>query len=275
MPKLAVLERGVRLFVVLAGLLVLSVSPRAFGADVPTLIERLKNGGDFRVKVAAALELGKTKSSQAREPLEAALDDDNASVRAAAAAGLKALGDKRAIPALERHQKDESAAVRSQVKASIAALRAPKSSGGGSPTVLVKIGRMKNGKGVRSKSYLPTLERTSREKFGELPGVAVVEDDAQQNGKKVPMVMVTGQLRRLKTSREGSAVVFSASVEYIVHRMPEQSILGTVSGSASTKASAREARDKKKSAELARTVVTAAIESAVRRAPEALAAASK
>jgi hypothetical protein len=105
--------------------------------------------------------------------------------------------------------------------------------------------------------------------------VAVVDDASPQNGKKVPMVMVTGQLRKLKTEREGSAVVFSASVEYIVHRMPEQSILGTVSGSASTKASEREARDKKKSAELERIVVTAAIESAVRRAPEALAAASK
>jgi hypothetical protein len=262
------------LLVLLAGLLVLSFAPSALGADIATLIDRLKNGGDFRVRVAAALELGKTKSAQARVPLEDALDDDNASVRAAAAAGLKALGDKRAIPALERHQKDESAAVRSQVKSSLAALRAPSTSGGGAPTVLVKIGRMKNGKEVRSKSYLPTLESKSREKFGELPGVAVV-DDAPQNGKKVPMVMVTGQLRKLKTEREGSAVVFSASVEYIVHRMPEQSILGTVSGSASTKASEREARDKKKSAELERIVVTAAIESAVRRAPEALAQASK
>ena len=272
------LVRGLGLFVAMVALLVLSVAPPVHGADVSTLIDRLKNGTDFRVRVQAALELGKSKSSAARVPLEGALDDENAAVRAAAAAALKVLGDKRAIPALERHAKDESAAVRSQVKSSLAALRSrSRDSGGDAPKVLVKIGKMKNGKGVRSSRHLGTLARASREKFGELPGVSVIDDaDAAANGKKkVPVVMVTGQLRRLKTSREGSAVVFSASVEYIVHRMPEQSILGTVSGSASTKASESEAKDKKKSAELENIVVAAAIDSAVRRAPEALAAASK
>ncbi len=247
----------------------------AFAADVPKLVERLEKSSDFRVRVAAALELGKTKSSQAREPLERALGDSNAAVRAAAAAALKRLGDKRAIPALERHQKDESASVRSQIKSAIAALKST-STGGGAPKVLVKIGKMKNGREVTSKRYLATLEKASREKFGEIPGVALIDDtNAAQNGKKVPVLMVTGQLRKLKTSREGSEVVYSASVEYIVHRMPEQSILGTVSGSASTKASPSEARDKAKSAELERTVLNAAIESAIRRAPEALAAATR
>ena len=64
------------------------------------------------------------------------------------------------------------------------------------------------------------------------------------------MVMVTGQLRKLKESREGAEVVYSASVEYVVHRMPEQAIAGTVSGSASTKASRAEA--KKRAFELKR-----------------------
>lgn len=258
--------------------LLLSAARPVHGADVSTLVDRLKNGSDFRVRVQAALELGKSKSSAARLPLESALDDDNAAVRAAAAAALKVLGDKKSIPALERHQKDESPAVRSQVKATLAALRARSKPGGDAPKVLVKLGKMKNGKGVRSRRHLSMLAKASRERFAELPGVAVIDDaeDAASNGKKkVPMVMVTGQLRKLRTSREGSAVVFSASVEYIIHRMPEQSIQGTVSGSASTKASASEAKDKRKSAELENIVVAAAIESAVRRAPEALAAASK
>jgi hypothetical protein len=263
--------------VALAAVLLLSLAAPVRAADLPTLIDRLKNGEDFRVRVAAALELGKTRNPAARVPLEEALEDDNAAVRASAAAALKALGDKRAIPALERRQKDESAAVRAQIKTTLAALRAP-AKAADAPKLLIKIGKMKNGKGVVNTRYLPTLEKTSREKFGELPGVALIEsaDDPAANGKKkVPMVMVSGQLRKLDTSREGSAVVFSASVEYIVTRMPEHAILGTVSGSASTKASQSEAKDKQKSAELERIVVTAAIESAVRRAPEALAAASK
>jgi hypothetical protein len=270
-------SRGCAL-VALATALLLALSLPAHAADVATLIDRLKNGEDFRVRVSAALELGRTKKPEARVPLEQALEDANAAVRAAAAAALKALGDKRAIPALERRQKDESAAVRAQIKATIAALRAPPKSGSDGPKLLIKIGKMKNGKGVLNTRYLPTLEKTSREKFGELPGVALIEsaEDPPANGKKkLPMVMVSGQLRRLNTSREGSEIVFSAMVEYIVTRIPEQAILGTVSGSASTKASQSEANDKQKSAELERIVVTAAIESAVRRAPEALAAASK
>ncbi len=87
--------------------------------------------------------------------------------------------------------------------------------------------------------------------------------------------MITGQVRKLRTSREGSEVVYSASVEYIVHRMPEQSIAGTISGSASTKASRAEAKDRKRSLELKRAVLSAAVESAVRRSPEALFAAAK
>jgi hypothetical protein len=249
----------------------------AQGADLPTLIERLRSGDDFRVRVAAALELGKTKSPRARVPLEQALGDENAAVRASAAAALKTLGDKRSIPALEQRLKDESAAVRSQIKAALAALGDKGKAKADAPKVLVKMGKMRNGKEVKTQRHLGTLEKTSREKFQELPGVHVVdsEEPAASGKKKVPMVMVSGQLRQLGTSRDGAEVVFSASVEYVVTRMPEQALVGTVSGSASTKASQNDARDKKKSAELEDIVVAAAIESAVRRAPQALAAASK
>jgi hypothetical protein len=254
---------------------VILLSPAALGADVPGAIQRLKSSEDFRIRVSAALELGKSKSPAARVPLEGALDDKNAAVRAAAAAALKLLGDKRALPALERRQNDESASVRAQIKASVASLRGGSSSGGNAK-VLVKLGKMKNGSDVMSKRYLPTLEKTSREKLGALPGVALVDGESgSQRGKKLPMVMVTGQLRKLKAAREGSEVVYSASVEYIVSRLPEESIVGMVSGNASTKATPDEAKNKRKSEELERTVVTAAIESAVRRVPQALEAATK
>ncbi|MCA9600300.1 MAG: HEAT repeat domain-containing protein [Myxococcales bacterium] len=248
----------------------LLIGSAAPAANVSLLIDRLEHGEDFRVRVQAALELGKTKNSTVRAPLEKALDDENAAVRAAAAAALKALGDKRAIPALERHKKDSSPAVRSQVQHSIAALRAVVHAE--KTRVLVKLGKMKDAKGVRTGKLLGEMEQTSRQKFDELPGVKVVDGTPDE---KIPLVMVTGSVRKLRTSREGSDVVYSASVEYIVHRMPEQAIAGTVSGSASTKASRAEARDKRRSFELKRTVLAAAVESAVKRAPEALFAAAK
>jgi len=251
--------------------LLLSTASAASGSVTARLIERLKNGEDFRVRVQAALELGKTKSPDARAPLEAALDDDNAAVRTASAAALKIVGDKRSIAALERHRKDSSSAVRTQVTATLAALRAISVSD--KPKLIVQLGKMRSAKEVRSGKLLGDLEKSSREKFGALPGVKVMDENDGAKGNKLPVVMVTGHLRKLKESREGSSIVYSASVEYILHRMPGQAIAGTVSGSASTTATRSEA--KRHSLELRRLVLAAAVESAVKRAPEALAAASR
>ncbi|MEZ4226639.1 MAG: HEAT repeat domain-containing protein [Polyangiaceae bacterium] len=265
--------RRVLLILGCATLLIIS-SASAASSRVTHLIERLEKGDDFRVRVQAALELGKSKSNAARAPLEVALDDGNAAVRAAAAAALKVLGDPAAIPALERHKKDTSPAVRSQIKSSIAALKSAASSISDKPRILVKLGRMKDARGVRS-GLLGEVEQASRKKFGELPGIRVVAAEPDSDGKSLPLVMVTGQVRKLNTSSQGDSVVYSASVEYMVHRMPEQAIAGTVSGSASTTASRAEARDRRRNIELKRAVLAAAVESAVRRAPEALAAAAR
>ncbi len=243
-------------------------------SPITKLADRLANGEDFRVRVQAALELGKTKNPAAREPLEKGLDDDNAAVRAACAAGLKVLGDRRAIPALAKHSKDPSAAVRSQIKNTIASLKGSSASEE-KPRVLVKLGRVKDAKGVRSGQLKDEVEKASRKGFDGIPGVLVMDDSDSQAGAKLPVVMVTGQVRKLKASAEGSSVVYSASVEFMVHRMPEHAIAGTVSGSASTTATRAEARDRRRSVELQRAVLAAAVDSAVRRAPEALYAAAK
>lgn len=256
-----------------AALLIIS-SASAAPSHVNRLIERLENGEDFRVRVQAALELGKTKSTQARRPLETGLDDGNAAVRAACAAALKVLGDADALPALERHKKDPSPAVRSQIKSSIAALKAVTSVSKDKPKILLKLGRMRDAKGVRS-GLLGEVEQTSRKKFEELPGIRVMDAEPDAASGRLPVVMVTGQVRKFKTSRQGNNVVYSASIEYMVHRMPEQAIAGTVSGSASTTASRAESKDRRRSAELKRAVLSAAVESAVRRSPDALAAAAR
>jgi hypothetical protein len=268
-----------RLLCILIALAVWSWTAGAFAeTDVGVLLRRLKSGEDFRVRVAAALELGRSKTGLAREPLEAALDDENAAVRAASAAALKVLGDSRALPALRAHAKDPSAAVRAQIKTSVAALE--KGAGGGAvepPRVLVKLGKMKNGSGVGSSALVGALEQASRRKFQDLPGVLVVAEDddvnTQAKKKRLPAVMVTGRIRKLKVARDGEQIVYSASVEYVMHRMPDQALMGTVSGSASARASPDEANNSKRSAELRSAVLDAAIASAMRRAPEALLAA--
>ncbi len=252
-------------------LAVLLAGPAVAGPSISALVDRLEHGQDFRVRVQAALQLGKLKDTRARGPLEKALDDPNAAVRAASAAALKVLGDKRAIPALKEHRLDTSAAVRSQIKASIRALELI-GLHHEKPKVLVKLGKIHASS--RYRPLLDEVQRTSRTELSELPGVKVLDDSddykAAAKLRKPPVVMVTGRLRRLRTLHEGSTVIYSAKMEYVMHRMPQQAIAGTVSGSASTRASAEEARDRRRSAELKHAVLMAAIESAIRRAPAAL-----
>lgn len=259
----------------LASLILLFAAPvLAAKPALDELIGQLKEGKDFRVRVQAALQLGKTMDPAALMPLVGALDDDNASVRAAAVAALESLGDLRAIPPLREHRLDRSEAVRKQIKASLAELEsqgldAPK------PKVLVKLGIMKNGSGVKSKKIESDLAQASRQKLGELPGVKVLVEGDDGAGRKTPVVMVTGSVEQLKASREGNAIVYSAKVEYVVHTMPEQSIAAKVTGSASAQASEQEANDQARSAQLRKDVLEAAIASALRRAPPALIAAAR
>jgi len=262
--------------------LLLTVSSAVATPGLDELVDQLKNASDFRVRVSAALQLGKSLTGDAAAPLEAALDDSNASVRAAAAAALKNLGDQAALPALQAHRGDKSEAVRAQVKAAIRSLEEERLTGP-KPKVLIKLGMMKNESGVKSKKIESELADSSRRKLSALPGVRVIAADGSgpsidpNPGKpnNVPMVMVTGNISELKASREGRSITYSASVEYVLHTMPEQAIAAKVSGRASATASEREAADAAALAELRRSVLEAAIASAVRRTPPALMAAAR
>lgn len=254
--------------------LLFTVSSAVATPGVDELADQLKNGSDFRVRVSAALQLGKSLTPEATAPLEAALDDNNASVRAAAAAALKNLGDQRALDSLKEHRLDRNEAVRAQVKAAIASLEEERDNGA-RPKVLIQLGMMKNDSGVKSKRIETELADSSRRKLNELPGVRVLAADGSSPASKVPMVMVTGNVQELKASREGRGIRYSASVEYVLHTMPEQAIAAKVSGRASATASEQEASDASKLAELRRTVLEAAIASALRRCPPALMAAAR
>lgn len=241
------------------------------------LSEKLRNAEDFRLRVTAALELGRLQDPNAIEPLVDALGDQNASVRAASAAALEQIGDPSALPALKEHRLDRSDAVRRSVKSAIITLEQPP---GSRPTkVLVQIGAMKNQTSVKGSGIEAELEEESRKKLDELPGIEVLKDkpDEKQNSKKkkIPVVMVSGHIQKLKAVRDGQEIVYSASVEYILHTMPGQAIAAKVSGNATASLTEEEAKDKQRSAGLRRQVLEAAIASALRGAPRALLAAAR
>ena len=254
----------------LASLFLLLAAPAvASSTGIEELVNQLRDSKDFRVRVQAALQLGKSMDPAALKPLVDGLEDENASVRAAAVAALESLGDRRAIEPLKEHRLDRSAPVRNQIKSSLAALEAQ------GPKILVKLGIMKNGSGVVGKRIESDLAQASRQKLNELPRVKVLVEGDSGADTKTPVVMVTGSVEKLKASREGGAVVYTAQVEYVLHTMPDQSIAAKVSGSASAQASEQDANDQTKSAQLRKEVLEAAIASALRRAPRALVAAAR
>src|SRR3954465_8326559 len=90
-------------------LLVLASAPAlAQPAGIDELVSQLAESKDFRVRVQAALQLGKSMDPAALKPLVESLEDENASVRAAAVAALESLGDRRAIEPLKEHRLDRS-----------------------------------------------------------------------------------------------------------------------------------------------------------------------
>jgi hypothetical protein len=87
--------------------------------------------------------------------------------------------------------------------------------------------------------------------------------------------MVTGRLKQLEESREGTSIVYLASIEFVLHKMPGQTIKGVVSGSARASGSADEVATVQGLADLRRAALEAAIDGAMRRAPQALRAAAQ
>ena len=263
------------------GLALAVATPAGAKPSIRALITELRTAPETKTRVRAALELGKSGDTKARRPLEQALDAPSSAVRAAAAAGLRTLGDERAIPALKRHEGDSSAAVRAQIAATLAKLqkKSEATADANKPTALVKLGRLTAGRSGASAAQVSEMRETTRQKLGALPGTLVLSDDedAKEEAKRrrVPAFLITGSIKSHEETKDGDALVISTKVVFAVHTLRDEAIVGIVAGSASARAAAEEADDESRMASLRSEVLGAAIDSALRRAPDAIRAAMK
>jgi hypothetical protein len=263
----------------LLGVLVLAGVPEVGTAqDDSSAFRDLATGSDFRVRVAAALALGKSRSPGARPALEKALGDAHPSVRAAAAAGLGALGDARAAPALKRAlDKETTVTVRAQIESTITRLA------GSGPAqkarFLVSVGKLENKSGVSGPVLASALKSSTRARMAQVPGVEVVAEGAdvavEGKSRNLPAFTVDGSLTQLSKKQSSDGVSFSARVEYLIKRMPDQALKGTMSGVAQAAADAKEIRGQSELSQLQLDAVAAAIDSALKGASPALEAAMK
>jgi len=205
----------------------------AGGGEAGRLEQQLRTSKDFRVRLQAALELGKRRAMASRDALESALGgDDSSAVRAAAAAALENLGDPRALSALRRAQSDTSDAVRNQVASAIRSLEA-----GTSVKYVVGLGDVQADGSVRGKTVSQSLQRVTHRRLSRLPGVKV---EADPDGPKAkPDVLLEARISRLNERRNGGGLEVSAKVDFVVSKMPGREIKGRLTGAATVRGDAK------------------------------------
>jgi HEAT repeat protein len=199
---------------------------------------------DFRVRVNAALFLGRARPPGAREALEFALDDAHPAVRSAAASAIGTLGDPAAAPALQQRLGREAAAsVRAQIEAALEQLRLAAAQGTGahrlSPgaRVVVRLGTMRNNSGIRGDELRRVLHEAARSRARALRGADVIGDTdapllALAAARHLPVVTLDGLLTRLTESVADDGLQVRAMVEFAMRR--EQELRGILSGAATT-----------------------------------------
>ena len=253
----------------------------------------LTESSDFRVRVQAALRLGRTGGAQSRTDLETGLRDAHPAVRVACAVALGSVGDATtSVPALQHAMKGESfASVKSSMKDSIDKLRnaGPAGTANGSggtdasggverAKYVVQLGAMHNGTGQRAD--LDTIMRsTARAKAGSIKGALILDNpDAailrRAGERKIPVLLVDANLSRLSqsTAKDGG-VVISAQVDLSIRKVPQQTLRGMVSGNASASDDARASN--RGITELQNRAVNGAVESAMQSVGSEIAALAK
>jgi len=253
--------------------LVVALTPAAFAQDVSQLKKDVLTASDFRVRVTAALALGKKKELSAVGALSQALKDDNGAVRAAAAAALGLIGDTSAMSAIERARDSEKDAnVKSSMEKALSTLKGQRKT-----KVIVSVSRTENKSGEPKVSSLFTSAIKSE--IGRIPGVEVApsEKDAVEQAKQrnLPTLALDAKLTSLSKSTSGADTAIAANVELLIRKIPEQSLKATVKGNAKALMNSKALKNDADVAALREDAVKAAVQSAIKGAPTAIDAATK
>jgi hypothetical protein len=260
---------------------VLSVMPAAtsHAQDVAGARRDLA-ASDFRVRVSAALFLGRAHANGTRGDLENALQDPHPAVRAAAAAALRAYGDPAAVDALQRQKSRETTpTVQQSIERAISGLTRPASVEWKRAKYVVQLGAMSNSSGIRGDALARVLTQAARTSLGGLPGAIVADanDTAmlrQAHAHGLPCLGLDGTVTKVATGQFDGKATINARVEMIVRRMPDQSLHATLAGGATALASPESMTNQMAVASLQDQAVEGAVASALRGADASFARAS-
>jgi hypothetical protein len=202
--------------------LLFALSSLAHADKIDELARTLMTDPSYKVRVQAALVLGKLNDRRAVPALIQALRDENESVRGVAATSLGRLGDRSAAGALTTATNDSSEFVRGQARKALELL-----SGGGStaPNVsrpaagarfYLAIGFQGSSKGGEQYGQLVS-ESLSRE-LQKLPHVTT------SSGGHLDGYIVDGQIQRLSASMQGGQQQIDCDLKIFVATYPGRAI---------------------------------------------------
>ena len=235
------------ILLVLVLALTAAVSRRAAVAGdvrVDELCRAVTDDSNYKVRVQAALVLGKLGDARAVPPLIKALGDQNKSVRGIAASALGQLGDATAVDPLRdllRHESDPF--VRGQAEKAMAGLSGGGAGGGKRAKIYVNFGAFMGGVKAAGPEASKILHEALSRELGKLPIVTLtLSPNDQHNFAKSGMsgFYIDGNITKLEDSGGNET---SCDVKVMVARWPQKSIIMWTNAGASVQSGSRP-RDK-------------------------------
>jgi hypothetical protein len=190
------------------------------------LSRALTRDPSWRVRLQAAVVLGKLGDRRAEPALVEALRDPNETVRGLSAQVLGDLGDLRARGPLESARRDRSAFVRDKVRVALAHLRPPPPVARPQPGLVhVEVG----GIGAKVRHTPPELTAKLRalltRDLAHTPGVTL--DGAPMSG-----FVIDSAITSLTRRTDGQYLEISCEVSLVVGRLPSKAMVMMTSGGA-------------------------------------------
>lgn len=235
-----------------AALLLLLSTASARADRIDDLTRSLLQDSSYKVRVQAALVLGKLKDRRAVPALSQALRDENATVRGTAAASLGQIGDPSARGALEGAAQDVDGFVKGQAQKALAMLGSGGPKPGPGPTrgakFYLSIGFQSGGKAGPEAAAM-VREALQRE-LQKLPGVTLniggEPSAAALAQRKLQGFMVDGTIQRLSATLAGGGSQIDCDLKAFVATYPGKSIKMMTTEGASLQAGASERESAKR-----------------------------
>jgi hypothetical protein len=210
-------------------LLILSVRPAA--ADkIDDLSKLLMQDPSYKVRVQAALVLGKLKDKRAVPALIQALQDENESVRGVAATSLGQIGDRAALKPLQDAQGDASSFVRAQAQKSyeIIAGTTPSTPGPARAGARYYMAIGFDTKGGNAQ-YGQLVKDALAKELQKLPTVTLSVGGGPPTAqvlaqKRLKGFVVDGSIQRLSASKAGGQQQIDCDLRAFVATYPDRSI---------------------------------------------------